>query len=58
MMDYWIGFIVSGNPGGSPPWIPFHANDPRVLSLAPSAIGYETNFVKAHHCDLWDSMSQ
>jgi para-nitrobenzyl esterase len=56
MMAYWIGFITSGNPGGSPRWTRFSASDPRVLSLAPGAIGYESDFAKIHHCELWDSM--
>jgi len=57
MMSYWIGFIASGNPGGkSPRWNRLSASNPRVISLAPGAIGYETDFAKVHHCDLWDSM--
>jgi para-nitrobenzyl esterase len=56
IMGYWIGFITSGNPGGSPRWTRYSARDPRVLSLAPGAIGYESDFAKIHHCDLWDSI--
>lgn len=56
MMAYWIGFITSGNPGGSPQWTRYSASDHKVLSLAPGAIGYESDFAKIHHCDLWDSI--
>ncbi|MGC1678346.1 MAG: carboxylesterase/lipase family protein [Candidatus Binataceae bacterium] len=56
MMGYWIGFITSGNPGGSPQWTRYNAGDHKVLSLAPGAIGYESDFAKIHHCDLWDSI--
>ena len=56
MMRYWIGFITSGNPGGSPQWTRYSARDDQILSLAPGAIGYESDFAKTHHCDLWDSM--
>lgn len=56
MMGYWIGFITSGDPGGSQRWTRYRADDPRVLSLAPGAIGDESDFSKIHHCDLWDSI--
>lgn len=56
MMGYWIGFITSGNPGGSPQWTRYRASDLKVLSLTPGAIEYESDFAKIHHCDLWDSM--
>lgn len=56
MMGYWIGFITSGDPAGSPRWNRYRADDPHVLSLAPGAIGNESNFAKIHHCDLWDSI--
>jgi para-nitrobenzyl esterase len=57
MMDYWIGFITSGNPGGSPAWTRFQPDDPKILSLAPGAIGYESDFAKVHHCELWKSLA-
>lgn len=56
MMAYWIGFITSGDPGGSPQWTRYSAKDPQILSLAPGAIGYESDFAKIHRCDLWDSI--
>ncbi|MHB8381792.1 MAG: carboxylesterase/lipase family protein [Candidatus Binataceae bacterium] len=56
MMSYWIGFITSGNPGGSPAWTRLGASDPKVLSLAPGATEYESDFAKIHHCDLWNSI--
>ena len=56
MMTYWINFIGTGEPGGSPRWERFRPGDPRILSLGPGAIGYETGFSAAHHCDLWNSM--
>ena len=56
MMTYWINFIRSGEPGGNPRWERFLPNDPRILSLSPEAIGYESGFSAAHHCDLWNSM--
>jgi para-nitrobenzyl esterase len=57
MMDYWIGFIASGNPAGSPPWKRFQPDREAILSLAPGAIGYEPDFAKTHHCELWNSLA-
>lgn len=58
MMDYWIRFVTSGDPGGtSPRWEPLKPGNGRVLSLAPGAIDYESGFSTAHHCDLWDSIA-
>jgi para-nitrobenzyl esterase len=58
MMDYWIRFVTSGSPGGSPAWPRFRMDDPKVLSLAPGAIDSKSDFAKAHHCELWDSMAR
>ncbi len=58
IMGYWIGFITSGDPGGSPQWTRDSAKNPRILSLAPGAIGYESDFAKIHHCELWDSIQR
>jgi len=58
MMDYWIRFIAAGDPGGSPAWRRFQPDRPEILSLAPSAIGYESDFAKVHHCELWDSLAR
>ena len=58
MMAYWINFISSGEPGGNPRWERFRADDPRILSLSPDGIRYETGFSAAHHCDLWSSMNR
>jgi para-nitrobenzyl esterase len=57
MMDYWIEFITSGNPGGSPAWTRFQPDLPEILSLTPRAIGYESDFAKVHHCELWKSLA-
>lgn len=56
IMSYWIGFITSGDPGGSPRWGRYRADHPWILSLAPGAIEDESGFAKIHHCDLWDSI--
>ena len=57
MMSYWINFIRTGEPGGTAPeWERFHADEPRVLSLNPAAIRYESDFASVHHCDLWSSI--
>jgi len=57
MMGYWINFIGTGEPGGTAPkWERFHADEPRVLSLNPAAIRYESDFASVHHCDLWSSI--
>jgi para-nitrobenzyl esterase len=58
MMDYWIGFIASGNPGGAPAWRRFQRDRPEILSLAPGAIGYQSDFAKIHHCELWKSLAR
>jgi para-nitrobenzyl esterase len=58
MMSYWIRFITTGNPGGSPAWTRFTASSPKILALAPGAIGYESDFAQVHHCDLWASMAR
>jgi hypothetical protein len=55
-MGYWIGFITSGNPGGLPQWTRYSATDHQVLSPAPDAIGYQSDFAKIHRRDLWDSI--
>jgi len=58
MMRYWSSFIASGDPDGtSPPWTPYKASDDKILSLAPGAISYESDFAKQHHCDLWESLT-
>jgi para-nitrobenzyl esterase len=57
MMSYWIRFIGTGAPGGTAPkWDRFRADEPRILSLSPGTIDYESNFAKVHHCDLWNSI--
>jgi para-nitrobenzyl esterase len=57
MKRYWINFISVGDPGGtSPRWVPFHVDQPRILSLSPETISYESDFASAHHCDLWNSI--
>jgi para-nitrobenzyl esterase len=54
MIGYWSRFIHSGDPGGtSPRWRRYRSGDD-ILSLAPGAIGYESDFAKQHHCPLWD----
>jgi para-nitrobenzyl esterase len=58
MMSYWIGFITSGNPGGSPDWTRLRAEHPEILLLAPGKIGYESDFAKLHHCDFWNSLAR
>ena len=58
MTGYWINFIGTGDPAGSPRWSPFTAADPRILSFTPGAIGYETSFAKTHNCDLWFSLER
>ena len=58
MMAYWINFISAGEPGGNPRWERLRVDDPRILSLTPGGIKYETGFSPAHHCDLWDSMKR
>ena len=58
MMDYWIRFVTSGNPGGAATWTRFQANDPRILVLVPGAITIETDFAKTHHCELWNSIAR
>jgi para-nitrobenzyl esterase len=56
---YWSGFIASGDPGASSrKWEPKKAGDPRILSLAPDGIRYESDFDKSHHCALWNSLRQ
>jgi len=58
MMDYWIDFISSGEPGGhSPRWELYRRDNPRILSFSPGAVRYESDFSAIHHCDLWDSLS-
>jgi para-nitrobenzyl esterase len=57
MMGYWINFINTSDPGGTAPkWDRFHADDPRILSLSPGTIRYESDFASLHHCDLWNSI--
>jgi len=57
MMGYWINFISTGEPGGTAPkWERFHAGEPRILSLSPETIHYESDFASVHHCDLWNSV--
>jgi len=51
MIDYWTDFISFREP-----WQRFDASAPKILSLAPDAIGYESDYRKAHHCALWDSI--
>jgi para-nitrobenzyl esterase len=58
MMGYWIGFITSGNPGGSPRWTRLDASHPEILLLAPGKISYESDFIKLHHCDFWNSLAR
>ena len=57
MMGYWINFISTGEPGRTvPKWERFHADEPRIFSLSPGKIHYESDFASMHHCDLWDSI--
>jgi para-nitrobenzyl esterase len=57
MMSYWINFMRVGEPGGTAPkWERFRAPEPRVFSLSPGAIRYESDFATVHHCDLWNSI--
>jgi para-nitrobenzyl esterase len=57
MMRYWINFISTGEPGGTAPkWERLHADQPRILSLSPGTIHYESDFASVHHCDLWNSI--
>jgi para-nitrobenzyl esterase len=57
MMRYWIDFISTGAPGGTAPkWERFHADEPRILSMGPGTIQYESDFASMHHCDLWNSV--
>jgi para-nitrobenzyl esterase len=58
MMGYWIGFIASGRPGGSPEWKPLGAGQEKVFLLSPGTIGYESDFAKLHHCDFWNSLAR
>jgi para-nitrobenzyl esterase len=57
MMGYWISFISTGEPAGTAPkWERFHVDEPRILSLGPGTINYESDFANVHHCDLWNSI--
>ena len=57
MMQYWIDFILTGDPDGHQPrWNRYSDTTHQVLSLAPGAIRMESDFRAEHHCDLWESM--
>ncbi|HJU11028.1 MAG TPA: carboxylesterase family protein, partial [Candidatus Binataceae bacterium] len=57
MIGYWTGFIRSGDPGThSPRWTAYSPGAANVLSLAPGAIAYESDFSKVHHCAVWQSL--
>ncbi|MGO9450499.1 MAG: carboxylesterase/lipase family protein [Candidatus Binataceae bacterium] len=58
MMRYWTSFIASGDPDGTAPkWTPYQASEDKILSLAPGAVSYESDFAKQHHCEIWDSIT-
>ena len=56
IIDYWTAFMSTGDPAGAPNWTRFDAANPKVLLLKPDGIGYESDFPKIHHCELWNSM--
>jgi para-nitrobenzyl esterase len=57
MADYWSRFIATGHPDGtSPIWSPAKPPSMKILSLSPGGIRYEPDFMKAHHCALWNSL--
>jgi para-nitrobenzyl esterase len=59
MAAYWSTFIANGHPdSSSPTWSPEKPGDPKILSLAPDGIRYESDFLSAHHCAFWSSIVQ
>ena len=56
MRGYWIRFITSGDPGGSPRWTRFTTDDPKRILFAPESITFESDFTTIHHCALWNSI--
>ncbi|HUA36181.1 MAG TPA: carboxylesterase/lipase family protein [Candidatus Binataceae bacterium] len=56
MRGYWIRFVTSGDPGGSPRWTPYQANDPKRILFTPGSIAFESDFATIHHCALWNSI--
>src|SRR5262249_21717928 len=57
MAAYWSNFIKTGNPdGASPRWSRGKPDQMKILSLSPDGSRYESDFLKAHHCALWNSV--
>jgi para-nitrobenzyl esterase len=57
MANYWSRFIATGNPDGvSPRWLSDKPSRTTILSLSPETIRYESDFLSAHHCALWNSL--
>ena len=56
MRGYWIRFITSGDPAGTPRWTPYKASDPKRILFTPDSITFEPDFTTIHHCGLWDTI--
>jgi para-nitrobenzyl esterase len=57
MAAYWSNFIRTENPdGASTRWSPTKSGQMKILSLSPDGSRHESDFFKAHHCALWNSL--
>jgi para-nitrobenzyl esterase len=59
MIDYWSGFVATGEPGGDQPKWPALGTNPAAenrLSLQPDGSRLVTNFDQRHQCGFWAGM--
>jgi para-nitrobenzyl esterase len=56
MMDYWTQFAAGGRPDGTPAWTRYDPQSDNILSLAPGAVRFESNFARDHQCVFWDAL--
>jgi para-nitrobenzyl esterase len=57
MAAHWSRFIATGNPdGASPSWFPVKPGHATILLLSPDGIRYDSDFLREHHCALWNSL--
>jgi para-nitrobenzyl esterase len=53
MIGYWTTFAWNGHPGNSPLWVKYDPHADNILSLAPQATAFTSNYVVDHKCDFW-----
>jgi para-nitrobenzyl esterase len=53
MIEYWTNFAWNGHPGNSPLWVTYDPHADNILSLAPQATAFTSNYTADHKCDFW-----